>query len=122
MDGLETPVQALLIGTQHGGDLADFQTKLVPHPDEQLVVRGKRAHGLLQVAAHHTPVPFTSLVEERRERVGGRRAVVRGEVEVDQTALAVPPGAQLSDLWRQAGRERTESSGSGTNGFSGGWS
>ncbi|MFF3398347.1 DUF58 domain-containing protein [Streptomyces sp. NPDC002659] len=42
--------------------------------------------------------------------------------EAGWTALAVPPGAQLSDLWRQAGRERTESSGSGTNGFSGGWS
>ncbi|WP_406266504.1 DUF58 domain-containing protein [Streptomyces sp. NBC_00191] len=42
--------------------------------------------------------------------------------EAGWTALAVPAGAQLSDLWRQAGRERTESSGSGTNGFSGGWS
>lgn len=42
--------------------------------------------------------------------------------EAGWTALAVAPGAQLSDLWRQAGRERTESSGSGTNGFSGGWS
>jgi uncharacterized protein (DUF58 family) len=42
--------------------------------------------------------------------------------EAGWTALAVPPGAHLSDLWRQAGRERSESSGSGTNGFSGGWS
>ncbi|WP_406403178.1 DUF58 domain-containing protein [Streptomyces sp. NBC_00879] len=42
--------------------------------------------------------------------------------EAGWTALAVPPGAHLPDLWRQAGRERTESSGSGTNGFSGGWS
>ncbi|TQK43933.1 uncharacterized protein DUF58 [Streptomyces sp. SLBN-118] len=42
--------------------------------------------------------------------------------EAGWTALAVSPGAHLSDLWRQAGRERSESSGSGTNGFSGGWS
>jgi uncharacterized protein (DUF58 family) len=38
------------------------------------------------------------------------------------TALAVPPGSALSELWQQAGRQRTETSGSSTNGFSGGWS
>lgn len=42
--------------------------------------------------------------------------------EAGWTALAVPPGAALPELWQQAGRQRTEASGSGTNGFSGGWS
>lgn len=42
--------------------------------------------------------------------------------EAGWTALAVAPGAPLAELWQQAGRERNESSGSGTNGFSGGWS
>ncbi|MEU4492495.1 DUF58 domain-containing protein [Streptomyces sp. NPDC023998] len=42
--------------------------------------------------------------------------------EAGWTALAVPQGAALSELWQQAGRQRAEASGSGTNGFSGGWS
>ncbi|MFI2349008.1 DUF58 domain-containing protein [Streptomyces sp. NPDC019443] len=42
--------------------------------------------------------------------------------EAGWTALSVSPGTPLSDLWQQAGRQRSESSGSGTNGFSGGWS
>ncbi|MCX4822484.1 DUF58 domain-containing protein [Streptomyces sp. NBC_01142] len=45
--------------------------------------------------------------------------------EAGWTALAVPPGAPLADLWQQAGRQRMESSGSSgstANGFSGGWS
>ncbi|MGW0556624.1 DUF58 domain-containing protein [Streptomyces sp. NPDC002926] len=42
--------------------------------------------------------------------------------EAGWTALAVPPGTPLSDLWQQAGRQRVESPGGSTNGFSGGWS
>lgn len=42
--------------------------------------------------------------------------------EAGWTALSVTPGTPLSDLWQQAGRQRSESSSSGTNGFSGGWS
>jgi uncharacterized protein (DUF58 family) len=45
--------------------------------------------------------------------------------EAGWTALAVPPGTSLADLWQRAARQRAESSGSasgGTNGFSGGWS
>ncbi|MFI1399106.1 DUF58 domain-containing protein [Streptomyces sp. NPDC020681] len=42
--------------------------------------------------------------------------------EAGWTALAVPPATPMSTLWQQAGRDRTESTGSSTNGFSGGWS
>ncbi|MGW3625887.1 DUF58 domain-containing protein [Streptomyces sp. NPDC000880] len=42
--------------------------------------------------------------------------------EAGWTALSVRPGTPLSDLWQQAGRERSESPSSGTNGFSGSWS
>lgn len=42
--------------------------------------------------------------------------------EAGWTAIPVRPGAQLADLWQQAARERTESPGAGTNGYSGGWS
>ncbi|MBT2366546.1 DUF58 domain-containing protein [Streptomyces sp. ISL-10] len=41
--------------------------------------------------------------------------------EAGWTALSVRPGTPLTELWQQAGRERTQSPG-GTNGFSGGWS
>ncbi|MFF3321864.1 DUF58 domain-containing protein [Streptomyces sp. NPDC002889] len=42
--------------------------------------------------------------------------------EAGWTALAVPPGTPLADLWRQAGRQHTDAPAAGTNGFSGGWS
>ncbi|MFJ1746759.1 DUF58 domain-containing protein [Streptomyces sp. NPDC088116] len=43
--------------------------------------------------------------------------------EAGWTALAVPSGAELPELWRQAARQRSESpAAGGTTGFSGGWS
>jgi uncharacterized protein (DUF58 family) len=43
--------------------------------------------------------------------------------EAGWTALAVPSGAALPELWRQAAHERSESAASrGTTSFSGGWS
>ncbi|MFJ8001690.1 DUF58 domain-containing protein [Streptomyces sp. NPDC096310] len=43
--------------------------------------------------------------------------------ETGWTALAVPSGAALPDLWRQAGRQHAESAvAGGSTGFSGGWS
>ncbi|MFI6702082.1 DUF58 domain-containing protein [Streptomyces sp. NPDC050509] len=43
--------------------------------------------------------------------------------ETGWTALAVPSGAALADLWRQAGHQHSESAvAGGTTGFSGGWS
>ncbi|MFC9431194.1 DUF58 domain-containing protein [Streptomyces sp. NPDC056987] len=43
--------------------------------------------------------------------------------ETGWTALAVPSGAALPDLWRLAGRQHSESAvAGGTTGFSGGWS
>jgi uncharacterized protein (DUF58 family) len=42
--------------------------------------------------------------------------------EAGWTALAVPPGMPLADLWQQAGRQYADSPGAGANGFTGGWS
>ncbi|MFC5800389.1 DUF58 domain-containing protein [Streptomyces formicae] len=43
--------------------------------------------------------------------------------EAGWTAVAVPPGAALAELWRQAARERADTApAGGTDGFSGGWS
>ncbi|EFH31794.1 conserved hypothetical protein [Streptomyces pristinaespiralis ATCC 25486] len=47
---------------------------------------------------------------------------VRQLRESGWTALAVTPGARLTDLWQQAARERVEASGAGTYGSPGGWS
>ncbi|GGT52319.1 DUF58 domain-containing protein [Streptomyces kurssanovii] len=47
---------------------------------------------------------------------------VRQLRESGWTALAVTPGARLTDLWQQAARERVEASGGGTYGSPGGWS
>ncbi|MFJ5223949.1 DUF58 domain-containing protein [Streptomyces sp. NPDC088400] len=59
----------------------------------------------------------------------GARPADRGEERLRQlreagwTALAVPSGAELPELWRQAARQRSESPVTGgTTGFSGGWS
>lgn len=43
--------------------------------------------------------------------------------EAGWTALAVPSGAALPELWQRAARQRSESAVTGgTTGFSGGWS
>ncbi|MFE1962851.1 DUF58 domain-containing protein [Streptomyces sp. NPDC059479] len=42
--------------------------------------------------------------------------------EAGWTALAVPPGAALPELWRQAARQRSESAVTGGPGSTGGWS
>ncbi|MFJ2116359.1 DUF58 domain-containing protein, partial [Streptomyces sp. NPDC087850] len=43
--------------------------------------------------------------------------------EAGWTALAVPSGAELPELWRQAARQNSESAvAGGPTGFSGGWS
>ncbi|MEU2430096.1 MULTISPECIES: DUF58 domain-containing protein [unclassified Streptomyces] len=43
--------------------------------------------------------------------------------EAGWTAVAVPPGAALAELWRQAAHERADAApAGGTDGFSGGWS
>ncbi|MFD7440447.1 DUF58 domain-containing protein [Streptomyces sp. NPDC059909] len=47
---------------------------------------------------------------------------LRGLREAGWTAVAVPPGAALSELWRQASREQSHSTpAGGTNSLSGGW-
>ncbi|MGW2561252.1 DUF58 domain-containing protein [Streptomyces sp. NPDC001514] len=47
---------------------------------------------------------------------------LRGLREAGWTAVAVPPGAALPELWRQASRERAHATpAGGTNGLSGGW-
>jgi uncharacterized protein (DUF58 family) len=53
---------------------------------------------------------------------GPREKRVRQLRESGWTALAVTPGARLTDLWQQAARERVEAFGAGTYGSPGGWS
>lgn len=99
--------EGLLIG--FFGDLDDEQTALA--------ARMRRSSGaavafVLDSGTWLTGGSVPGPVEERLRQLR----------EAGWTALAVPPGAPLADLWQQAARDRTEPSGTGAYGSSGGWS
>ncbi|WP_326697055.1 DUF58 domain-containing protein [Streptomyces sp. NBC_01754] len=52
----------------------------------------------------------------------GRAGRLRTLREAGWTAVAVPPGAALTDVWRQAGETHSGALPGATTGFSGGWS
>ena len=98
MDGLEAPVQALLIGAEHRR-----RSRLTFRPSSCRIrmsswsSAGSAPTVCAQVAAHHSPVPFAALVEQRRERVRGRRAMARrrGRGRPDGAARARWPATVL---------------------------